>query len=91
MSLEQLEQAVLKLPREERRRFARWFYENENDILDPQTDDEISPEVQAILEQRLAEIKDHPELLQPWDGTMERVRERLHELRRQDHVILSCP
>ncbi|MCD6052536.1 MAG: hypothetical protein K0Q55_3954 [Verrucomicrobia bacterium] len=85
MSLEQLEQAVLKLPREERRRFAHWFYEHENDILDPQAEDEISPEVQAILEQRLTEIKEHPELLQPWEGTVERVRERLHELRRQDH------
>jgi hypothetical protein len=25
----------------------------------------------------------HPELLEPWDGTIERVRERLHEFRSQ--------
>jgi hypothetical protein len=23
----------------------------------------------------------HPELLEPWDGTIERVRDRLHEFR----------
>jgi hypothetical protein len=86
MSLEQLEQAVLKLPQEERRRFARWFYEHEGDILDSDDEVEISPEIQAELEARLLEVKEKPESLRPWEGTVERVRERLHELRRQNHT-----
>ena len=82
MSLEQLENTLLNLPHEERRRFARWFYEHEDDIVGPQ-DGEIHPEVQAEILRRRAETDAHPEQLEPWEGTTERVRSRLHELCRQ--------
>jgi hypothetical protein len=83
MSAEQLEDSLMKLPREERRRFAQWFYKNENDILEPQGDDAIHPAIQAEILRRRDEADAHPERLEPWDGTTERVRARLHELRRQ--------
>ena len=83
MSVEQIEATLMNLPREERRRFANWFYEHENEILDPQDDDEIHPEVRAELERRLREIEEHPEILEPWEGTTERIRAKLHEIRRQ--------
>jgi hypothetical protein len=83
MSTEEIEDSLMKLPREERRRFAQWFYENENDILGPQADDTIHPAIQAEILRRRDETDAHPERLEPWDGTTERVRARLHELRHQ--------
>ena len=84
MSLEQLEQTVMRLPREERRQFARWFYRHENEILEPHDDDdEISPPVRAEILRRRDEALAHPERLEPWEGTMERVKARLDEIRRQ--------
>ena len=81
MSLEQLEQKVLSLPREERRQFARWFYEHEHDIIEPR-DDEISPMVRAEILRRRDEALAHPERIEPWDGTVDRVKARLDEIRR---------
>jgi hypothetical protein len=83
MSVEQIEKALLQLPRAERRRFADWFYQHENEILDPQEDDEIHPEVTAEILRRLEEVTAHPELLEPWEGTLGRAREQLNEFRRQ--------
>jgi hypothetical protein len=83
MSLDQLEQKVLSLPREERRKFARWFYEHENEIVEPHNDDEISPAVRAEILRRRDEALAHPERMEPWDGTVERVKARLDEIRRQ--------
>jgi hypothetical protein len=83
MSAEQLEDSLMKLPRDERRRFAQWFYENENDILEPREDDATHPAIQAEIMRRREEVDTHPERLEPWEGTTERVRARLHELRRQ--------
>ena len=83
MSLEQLEQTVMRLPREERRQFARWFYRHENEIIEPRDDDEISPAVRAEILRRRDEALAHPERLEPWEGTMERVKARLDEIRRQ--------
>jgi hypothetical protein len=61
MSVEQIGATLLKLPREERRQFARWFYRHENEILDPREDDEVSPEVKAELGHRRREYDEHPE------------------------------
>lgn len=88
MSVEQLEQSVLQLTEEERRRFAQWFYEHERQIANPPTDDEgIHPEVKAELLRRLQEIDEHPERLEPWAGTTDRIRAQLHEMRRQKNVV----
>lgn len=80
MSVEQIEQSLLQLGREERRRFADWFFENEAELTGP---DYLHPEVKAEILRRLEEVDAQPELLEPWEGTTERVRARLHELRRQ--------
>jgi hypothetical protein len=80
MSVEQLEQSVLKLSREERRRFLDWLYEHEHELTGP---DYIHPEVQAEILRRRDEALAHPEQLEPWEGTSERVRARLHEIRHQ--------
>ena len=87
MSVEQIESTLLQLPPEERRRFADWFYQHEDEIVEPQDNEEIHPEVRAELERRLQEIEEHPELLQPWEGTTERIRAQLHEMRRQNHPV----
>ena len=86
MSVEQIGKTLLQLPREERRKFADWFYQHENEIVEPRNDDEIHPEVRADLERRLKEIEDHPDLLEPWAGTTERIRAQLHEKRRQKNL-----
>jgi hypothetical protein len=83
MSVDQLEATLLKLPREERRRFADWFYLHENEILDPRDDDEVAPEVMAEILRRREEALAHPELLEPWGDTTERLRAQLNEIRRQ--------
>ena len=83
MSVDQLEATLLKLPREERRKFADWFYQHENEILDPRDDDEVSPEVMAEIMRRREEALAHPELLEPWGDTTKRLREQLNEIRRQ--------
>lgn len=83
MSVEQIEATLLKLPRKERRQFADWFYRHENEILDPRDDDEVSPEVMAEILRRRDEALAHPELLEPWGDTTERLRAQLNEIRRQ--------
>jgi hypothetical protein len=83
MSVEQIEKTLLQLPRVERRQFADWFYRHANEIIEPQDDEEISPKIEAVILRRRDEVDAHPELLEPWEGTTERVRARLHELRHQ--------
>jgi hypothetical protein len=80
MSVEQIEDSLLKLPLEERRRFVDWLYEHEHELVGP---DYIHPEVKAEVIRRLEEVNAHPELLEPWEGTLERARQRLNEFRRQ--------
>jgi hypothetical protein len=86
MSVEQIGKTLLQLPREERRKFADWFYQHENQIVEPHDDDDIHPEVRAELERRLKEIEEHPELLEPWAGTTDRIRAQLHEKRRPKNI-----
>ena len=82
MSLEQLESSILSLALEERKQFARWFEEHRHDLVEDE-DDELTAEQQAEILRRREQALAHPELLEPWDGTIDRVRQRLHELRRQ--------
>ena len=82
MSLEQLERAILGLTPDERQRLAVWFEENRPDLLGDESD-ELTEDQQAELIRRRDLALAHPELLEPWDGTIERVRERLHEFGRQ--------
>ena len=82
MSLEQLEAAILSLGEEERRRLALWFEQHRADLLGDAHDD-LTAEQQAEILRRREQALAHPDLLEPWDGAIDRVRERLHELRRQ--------
>ena len=82
MSLEQLESSILSLAPEERKQFAQWFEEHRDDLVEDEGD-ELTAEQQAEILRRREQALAHPELLEPWDGTIDRVRQRLHELRRQ--------
>ena len=81
MSLEQLESAILELSPQERQRLAVWFEENRRELLGNGDSGELTEEQQAEIVRRREFALAHPELLEPWNGTVERVRERLHELR----------
>ena len=83
MSLEQLESAILELTPQERQRLAVWFEENRRELLGDDDSDDLTEEQQAEIIRRRDFALAHPELLEPWDGTIERVRVRLHEFRRQ--------
>jgi hypothetical protein len=83
VSLEQLETAILELTPQERQRLAVWFEENRHELLGDGDSDELTEEQQAEIVRRRDFARTHPELLEPWDGTVERVRQRLHEFRRQ--------
>jgi hypothetical protein len=80
--VEQLENAILGLTTEERQRLAVWFEENRRELLGEEAD-ELSDEQQVEVGRRGELAMAHPELLEPWDGTIERVREKLHEFGRQ--------
>lgn len=82
MSLEQLEQTVLKLPREERRRFLEWLYEHEDELIGD--DDDIHPEVKAEILRRREEALANPEKLEAWESAFPRMKQRFDELRRKN-------
>lgn len=82
VSLEQLESAILGLTHEERQRLAVWFEENRRELLGEEPD-ELSDEQKAEVRRRRDLASANPELLEPWDGTIERVRARLNDFRRQ--------
>ncbi|MDD5139929.1 MAG: hypothetical protein PHY43_06690 [Verrucomicrobiales bacterium] len=85
MSVEQIEKTLLELPTEERRQFADWFFQHENEIIGSNADEYIHPSVKAELLRRLKEVEEHPELLEPWDGTLKRARQQLDEFRRSQN------
>ena len=82
VSLEQLESAIMGLTSLDRQRLAVWFDENRREVLGDEPD-ELSEEQEAEIVRRRDLALAHPEMLEPWDGTIERVRARLHEFRRQ--------
>ena len=74
--------AILQLSPEERLRLAAWFEEHRRELLGEE-DDELTEEQKAETLRRRDQALAHPELLEPWDGTIERARERLNEFRHQ--------
>jgi len=84
VSLEQLESAILALAPEQRKKLVAWFEEHRHDLLgEDDVDDDLSEDQKREILRRRDLALAHPELLEPWDGTIERVRQRLHELRHQ--------
>ncbi|HXR06363.1 MAG TPA: hypothetical protein VN765_03475 [Candidatus Acidoferrum sp.] len=83
MSVDQIEKTLLQLPPEQRRQFADWFYQHEHEIVESQQEIELSPDIKAGILRRRDEVDARPERLEPWEGTTERVRARLHEVRHQ--------
>ena len=65
MSVEQIQKTLLQLPREERRRFADWFYRHENEIFEPSDQDEINPAIKAEILRRRDEREASPGLAVP--------------------------
>jgi len=82
MSVEQLEQTVLSLSREERRHFLDWLFEHEAELIEP--DDDIHPEVKAEILRRREEALAHPEKLEAWESAFPRMKQRFDELRRKN-------
>ena len=85
MRVEQLEQSVLKLSPEERRQFAVWFYEHEQDMLG--ADDEIHTEGEAEILRRRDEAMAHPEKLEAWESAFPRMKQRFTELRHRQNLF----
>lgn len=83
MSVDQLETALRALSPEERRTFIHWLDEHRDELIDAADDFSLTEEQKAELLRRRDEALAHPELLKPWDGTVERVRGQLDEIRRQ--------
>lgn len=82
MSVAQIESDLMKLPREERREFARWFYENEGKIVEYDEDDAISPEVLEELLRRRDEMMENPSMAVPvTDEWFSQLRKKLADAR----------
>ena len=82
MSVDQLEQSVLKLTRQERRRFAQWFYDHEGDILDPNDEDEISVATRTEVLRRRDELAANPGLAVPvTDEWFDQLKRKLADAR----------
>jgi hypothetical protein len=79
VSVEQLEQTVLSLSREERRHFLDWLYEHEAELIG--LDDDVHPEVKAEILLRRQESLSHPEKLEAWESAFPRMKQRFDELR----------
>jgi recombinational DNA repair ATPase RecF len=82
MSVEQLEQSVLGLKPEDRRRFLDWLCEHEEELF--ASADDIHPEVQAEILQRRDEALAHPEKLEDWNTAFPRMKQSFDELRRKN-------
>ena len=79
MSVEQLEQSVLTLSREDRRHFFDWLYQHEDELISPE--DDIHPEVKAEILRRREEALAHPEKLEAWESAFPKMKQRFNELR----------
>ena len=65
MSVEQIESQLMELPFDERRKFARWFYDHEQKILGAPEDEAIDPEIQAQVLRRWDDVRSNPGLAVP--------------------------
>jgi len=85
MSVKELEDRVQALPPRELEQFCRWFEDYRRQVLGKESEDSDSEENltegdRAELLRRVEFAKAHPEALEPWGGTTDAIRERLHAL-----------
>ena len=88
MSVQELERRVQELPLEDLARFIVWFEAYRRQVLGEFSDaddweEQLTDEQKTELLHRVEFAKAHPEVLEPWDGTTDRIRQRLHALRAQ--------
>ncbi len=84
VSLEKFEASILELSPEEQRLFALWYEAHRKDLIpELEADEELADEQKAEVLRRHELALAHPELLEPWAGTIERTRGKLHDVRRQ--------
>jgi putative addiction module component (TIGR02574 family) len=84
MSVAEIEKQVRTLPPEELAQFAEWSdaYRDAGSPADDEGAELDEEQKQEILRRRAAYLAD-PSIAEPWEGTIDRVRQRLHGLRRQ--------
>jgi len=88
MSVKELEDRVRALPPRDLAQFCHWLDSFRGEVLGgtPEDDDwkdNLTKEQKNELLRRVELAKAHPEKLQPWDGTTDRIRKDLHALRTQ--------
>ena len=84
MSVKELEKSIATLPPGQFLKLADWFDGSRASLgLDTNRGEELSPKVRRELTRRLRIADAHPERLEPWEGTIARVRTKLNDLRRQ--------
>jgi hypothetical protein len=82
MSVEQIESQLMELPFDERRKFARWFYDHEQKILETAADEAIDPEIQAQVLRRFDDLRSNPGLAVPvTDEWFQQLKERISSVR----------
>ena len=89
MSVQELEQRVQTLPPEDLAQFSQWFESFLQQKLDEAAteddwQDHLTGEQKSELLRRVEFAKAHPEALEAWEGTSDRIRQRLHALRAQE-------
>lgn len=80
MSVLELEKQVQSLPPDELTRFGRWFDEYRQGASSPlpvKPADDLTSAQAAELRRRMALAREQPNLLEPWEGTIEGLRQEL--------------
>ena len=81
MSVQELEKQVQALPPEDLARFSQWFEAFLEQVLDGLSEDSwqdnLTGEQKSDLLRRVEYAKAHPETLEAWEGTTDRIRQRL--------------
>lgn len=60
----------------------QWFEKHRANLV-PLENDDLLPEQEAEILRRRDQALSHPDLLEPWEGSMTKARQHLHEFRRQ--------
>ena len=85
MSLQELEHQIRDLDELELVRFGVWFdrFRETHDTSAEPDEAQLSKDQREVLESRLDALDADPSLAVPWEGTIQRVNERLEKLHAQ--------